>query len=47
MAFCDTVLVGGSDLRGQRGGRESSALRLCFVALCWWEGLGGGRVGKK
>ena len=39
MAFCPTVLVGGSDLGGWRGDREFSALGWRFAALCWWEGV--------
>ena len=42
-------LVGGSDLGGRRGDRESSALGWRFAALCRWEGVirvVGGEIGN-
>ena len=39
VVFCRTVLVRGSDLGSRRGYRESSALGLRFIALCWPEGV--------
>ena len=38
VVFHRTVLVGGSDLGGQRGHRKI-ALEWRFAALCWWEGV--------
>ena len=49
MAFRRTVLVEGSDLGGQRGDREFSALEWRFAALCRQEGViwvVGGEIGK-